>query len=145
MEYPKASQGQRHRIYQEELDFCTPTFSPSSHLNNHQTLPISTKAMSTNMERHYPSEDWPEVVPRNLNSRYPEVLSLVDDSGRGTYTLLVNKGTAKLCVRKTLKKVLRSDESPDRWRREVEVIRELRHENIQVYRLACLCLIQGDI
>ena len=97
------------------------------------------------MERHYPTEDWPEVVPRNLNPRYPEVLPLVDDGDQGTYTLVVNKGTTKLCVRKTLKKVLRGDESPDRWRREVEVIRNLRHENIQVYRHACLCLIQGDI
>lgn len=101
--------------------------------------------MTTQMERHYPSEDWPEVSPKHLNSRYHDVLNLADDGDQGQYTLVAHKRTSDPFVRKTLKKVLKGDDSPDRWRREVEVIRRLCHENIQKYKEACLCLIQGDI
>lgn len=100
--------------------------------------------MSSEIERHCPPE-WSDVYPATLHKKFTNIKELADDRDQGQYTLVQHKSNRALFVRKTLKKMIKGNERPDRWLREIEVIRELRHENIQMFRGACLCVIQGDI
>ncbi|KAL1952543.1 hypothetical protein VTO42DRAFT_4827 [Malbranchea cinnamomea] len=97
------------------------------------------------MEKYYPW-DWHEVSPLSLHSRkYRDLKDLADHGDQGQYALVQRKGDGRLFIRKTFRKILKDGATPDRWWREVDLIRKLRHDNIQQYEEASLCLIQGEI
>lgn len=69
----------------------------------------------------------------------------VNDGYHGKYGFVERKEDSRIFVRKTFNKHLIRSLRPRRWLREVRVLRDIRHVNIQCYMESFLCDTHGDI
>jgi serine/threonine protein kinase len=96
------------------------------------------------MEKYYPVE-WTDVSRFKLEDKYHHVMDTVNDGYDGRYALVRRHPDGRIFIRKRFNKSLIRSVRPRRWLREVRVLRELKHRNIQCYQESYLCPTYGEI